>query len=107
MGKLNLCPIKNKKMNLLHEISKKAKYKNKKQRYQTFYGLEVLHILLEKDGYKLVSFCENSIPTNGSKTFAIEKTNPKHNYEVEKVIVHKNLDITIKTKNKGFVKYIF
>ena len=88
------------------EVRQRLKRKYKKARYEPLYGLEILHLLAKEDGYKLVSFCENSIPTPGSQTFAIEKANPKHNFKVERVIIHKDLNITIKTKDKGFVKYL-
>jgi hypothetical protein len=78
----------------------------KKKRYAPVYGLEIIHLLLKKDGYKLVSFCPNSIPTPGSDTVKIEEANPVHNFEIEKVIVHKDLSVTIKVKNKGFVKFL-
>lgn len=88
------------------EYRQKLRRKFLKNRYEPLYGLLILHLLLKNDGYKMVSFAENSIPTAGSQTYSIEKCNPIFHFEIDKVIIHKDLNVTIKTKEKGYCKYL-
>ena len=75
-----------------------------KNRYNPAYGLEVLHLLLEKDGYLYLSFAEKSIPSAGSHTLRIEQCNQPKPHEVKKVTIHNDFSVTLFTEN-GNVKY--
>ena len=75
-----------------------------KNRYNPVYGLEVLHLLLEKDGYLYLSFANKSIPTAGSHTLRIEQCNQPKPHEVKKVTIHKDFSVTLFTE-KGNIKY--
>jgi dTDP-D-glucose 4,6-dehydratase len=69
------------------------------------YGLNVL--LCEcKNSFTFVSFCEKSIPTNGSITVQIEKfVKFSEDSFFKKVTYHKNGNFTIQT-NKAFFKFL-
>ena len=58
-----------------------------------------------KNKYSLVSWCKNSKPTQGSLTLPTEKLNENNDTIIDKYIIHKNLDITLKT-NQGFLKFL-
>ena len=88
----------------LKEIFNPIMRRHLKNRYNISYGLEVLHLLLKKDGYLFLSFAEKSIPTAGSHTLRIEQCNQPNPQEVKKVTIHKDFSVTLFTE-KGNIKY--
>nr|WP_297310219.1 hypothetical protein [uncultured Flavobacterium sp.] len=68
------------------------------------YGFENAILILKQQKYLFVSWCNNSIPTAGSRTTKIEKLNSNTKAEIFKTINHKNGDITLKT-NLGYLKF--
>lgn len=73
------------------------------KKYYDLYGYDVIATVLKSKFY-FVSFCKNSIPGPGSLTLKTEKLNVLSDAKIEKVILHKNLNLTIKT-NYGFLKF--
>jgi len=57
-----------------------------------------------KKQFIFVSYCQNSIPGNGSQTYKSEKLNIKTIKKVFKMILHKNKKVTLKTE-KGFFQF--
>lgn len=69
------------------------------------YGFDILLDFL-KSKFTFVSFAPNSIPTVGSKTITVEKLKAfKQDTKIEKVINHKNGDVTLIT-NFAYCKFI-
>lgn len=75
----------------------------KRKKYLSIYGLEILHIMLKNDGFLSCSFTKKSIPTPGSHTKNINSINPLPN-AVNKVMIHKNLDVTLFC-DAGVIRY--
>lgn len=75
----------------------------KRKKYLSIYGLEILHIMLKNDGFRSCSFTRKSVPTPGSHTKDINSINPLPN-AVNKVMIHKNLDITLFC-DAGVIRY--
>ena len=46
----------------------KLDWKSQLKEYADLYGMEVVHLQLKKQGYKMISITKNSIPTAGSMT---------------------------------------
>lgn len=84
----------------------KEKKKLQKSRYLQEYGLEILHLLLKKDGYTHCSFANKSIPNLGSQTKPIEKCNQPIHHEVTKVVIHRKEDKITLFTSVGNVQYL-
>ena len=80
--------------------------KEKKQTYLNLYGLDVLHLMLTKNGYNYYSFANKSIPTQGSPTYKINDYSTPLQKDVEKVIVHTKEDKITLLTNSGNVQYL-
>ncbi len=65
--------------------------------------MDTLAQLLDDSTYQLVSFCEKSIPTPGSP--CRPKTNLRRDLPVEKVIRHKNGNVTLKIAGIAYLKF--
>lgn len=66
------------------------------RKYFDLYGLETILIDL-KSRYFFVSFCKKSIPKIGSLTIKTNELKTTSDAKIEKVIIHKNGNITLKT----------
>ncbi len=73
------------------------------KKYSVLYGYTVTILQLKKI-YTFVSYAEKSIPTPGSRTLTTDKLNEGGDTLLEKIILHKNNDITLKT-NYGYLKF--
>lgn len=66
------------------------------KKYFDLHELETILIDL-KNRYLFVSFCKKSIPKQGSLTIESKQLKTTSNAKIEKVIIHKNGNITLKT----------
>lgn len=66
------------------------------KKYFDLHELETILIDL-KNRYLFVSFCKKSIPKKGSLTIESKQLKTTSNARIEKVIIHKNNNITLKT----------
>lgn len=71
--------------------------------YFDLYGYEVVLIDL-KAKFHFVSFCKSSIPRLGSMTLPTNRINVLSDTTIEKVIIHKNNKVTIKS-NYGYLQF--
>ena len=72
--------------------------------YSDLYGWEIVVSELKKT-FTLVSWAKNSRPTAGSLTVPTEKLNENRNASIEKVMLHRNGEITLIT-NFGWLRFL-
>jgi len=78
---------------------------NEYKQFYDVYGIEVIIESLKKD-FKMVSYCKNSIPTEGSYTINTNRIGKmQEDGKIHNVICHRNGSITIET-NYGFYKFL-
>ena len=74
------------------------------QKYYDLYSSETILAAL-KNNYYFVSLDAKTIPTNGSSTFKSSNLKSDIFIKIEKVIIHKNNRLTLKTENFGFLQF--
>ena len=74
------------------------------KKYADLYGWNTVATQL-KNKYTFVSFCKNSVPTQGSITYYVNKVNEDANIIINKVILHKDNNITLVTSD-GYIQFL-
>ena len=69
--------------------------KNNWQKFGNLYGNETFIIMLKK-AYKNVSYCQKTIPYDGSPSTKSERV--KEDTNIQKMVFHRNKEITIITE---------
>lgn len=74
-------------------------WKRELKKFSDLYGMDVLHEILVTKGYTHVSMREKSIPDDGSAVHSVHRKKSElfSLQKIEKIILHRNNDVTIKT----------
>lgn len=67
------------------------------------YGPEVVFEML-KTRFKNVSFRLKSVPNDGSRSYKTTALQPEKSVQIEKYIIHRNNEITLKT-SAGYLRF--
>ena len=67
------------------------------------YGKEVIFEML-KSHFKNVSFRLKSVPNGGSVSYKTSALQPEKSVQIEKYIIHRNNEITLKTSS-GYLRF--